>query len=260
MANIKQSYKKQISNTFNYRATWAPSRPMTVGQIGKLQDGVFMPYTTLQDLGIPVQVNTKESEDTLDYSSSGGVSVNFKVAGDAVPAGATSLTQADAGIVIKFSRENALVFNIKGFTTIQLTNLAEVEEKILQLKEQGKWKKDYILICEVVKADSASIVISKSKNATLEISATADIAINDLKLSNSEANLAVVNKRDIGVNILAEQEITPLYKAMKVKNRFFRSDELILVKGLEEDKELLTTLDSYDESEFSEEEELIVSG
>ena len=250
MSKIKQSYKKQISNTFDYRATWAPSRPIVLGQIGKLQDGVFMPYASLEDFGIQIETQTKESDDTLDYSSSGGVSINYKVAGDAVPTGAKTLTQADAGILIKFSRENAVVFNIKGFSTSQITNLAVVEEKILQLKEEGKWKKDYILICEVITAKSASIVISESKDAALEISARADIGINDLKLSNLDANLSIANKRDIGVNVLAKQAITPLYKAMKVKNRFFGNDELIVVKGADEEEELMEVLEGYDESEF----------
>ena len=185
MANVKQTYKKQISSTFNYRATWAPSRPIVLGQVGKLQDGNFIPYTTLTDLGMTIKESSKESTDTLDYSSEGGVSFDFKLAGNAVPPSASTLTKADAGIVVTFSKKNAVVFKIKGFSTSQITNLAEIEEKILNLKKNGKWKKGYVLISEVIEAKSASIIISKSKTASLEVKAAVNVGPKDLDIANT---------------------------------------------------------------------------
>lgn len=217
----KSLYKTNLKEHFQYHATWLPSRPIEIGQVGMLHDKVFTPYTSLEKLGIEAVVKTKTSEDSLSYTSEGSVAFTTKLSGQMPPDVSAGLAEADAGIVVELNKENAIVFKIKGFDTHQIENLAEVEEAVLKLYGTNAWKGKYVIITEVIEARSATILISNSSNAKLELKANAKVQADKIDIADAALELTPVRKSGLSTEIIAEGGITPLYKIMGIKRKFW---------------------------------------
>src|SRR4051812_17664778 len=119
-------YLSHISGNAGYRANWEPNRPLELGMIGKLSNGILDIVSTLQQEGLEPEVLKDITPGELDYTSNQTVDIDIKLAGKAPVAGSI-LTEVDAGFVIDFKSENAIVFQVKDTLTHQVVNLAKME-------------------------------------------------------------------------------------------------------------------------------------
>ena len=78
---------------------------------------------------------------------------------------------------------------------------------------------EWILVTDVVHADCATIAISGSSKSSIELSAKGNAAPADLL--SSSGGLGVVAQRDIETNVVSENGLTPLYRGLRVRRRFF---------------------------------------
>lgn len=108
MPNVHKSYSKELFQQFGYFTTWLPNLKIALGDIGYLTDNQFTKVTTLSDLDIPFTTDETHNTITLDYASAGGLSVQIKGAGE-LPLPNSALLETDAGCIIQFSKENALL-------------------------------------------------------------------------------------------------------------------------------------------------------
>ena len=69
MVSPQKYYIQEISKKANLRANWLPDKQMNVGDIGKIEDGIFTLYTTLTHQGFPVKVSESAAGLGTDYSS-----------------------------------------------------------------------------------------------------------------------------------------------------------------------------------------------
>lgn len=112
MAKPYARYAKEIRDRLHYGATWTPGTPLKLGQVGTFENGVFVPKSNLGALGIKrFELEADSKATSYTYSSSSGVSLNFKAKG-ASSQTFKSLAEAEAGVAISFTRENAVVFGV----------------------------------------------------------------------------------------------------------------------------------------------------
>jgi hypothetical protein len=209
-------YVNLINDKSGYRATWNPNVKLEIGMIGKIdKTGVFNVYTTLEKEGIPVEVQSAGSTVDLDYTSTKSVSISSKLKGDAPVAG-SGLSNLSAGFSVDFTSDNGVVFQSTGNRTFQLINLEEIEGQVLAKYKKGDWVKDYLIITQLVQADTATIIISNSSNVHLDLQATGEISAAALKLTNASLGLTVVKQQGSSMHYLAEKGLTPLYRVMGV--------------------------------------------
>ena len=216
---VKQ-YTKELYKQFNYLATWLPGTPLNLGDIGVLNKNEFVAISNLKELGIAFEVEEDTTKSDLKYLSNQAVSITTKLAGTA-PVLNSVLSEADAGFSVEFSRENAVLFKANGTLSPRIKNQIKLGEEIIERFKKGEWDKNWVVITELIKADSSTIIISSSSNGKIELRAKANISAGNLDIANASLNLEPKFEKDLETNIICGDKLTPLFKASKVKNRWF---------------------------------------
>lgn len=250
MAAPFKFYLRHMNAKTGYRATWDPGKPMTIGSVGRLdQGGIFSVFTSLEKEGIPVELQVDNTTADQDYTSSESVTITTKLSGK-VPAAGSILTDADAGFNIEFKSEKSVVFQSQGNQTDQLTNLAQIKKMILQKYKEGNWDKDWLVVTELVRAKSATIIIANSSNATLELKANANVGSPTLKLTDLSLGLMVAKEKGSTLKYIAQEGLTPLYRVMGIRKPFPFGQIDVVTKGEAVDEDIDIDFQDFDEREL----------
>ncbi|WP_025742587.1 hypothetical protein [Aquimarina pacifica] len=226
----KKIYTQELYRQFGYLATWNPGTPMALGDIGIMRQKQFTKIGNVSDLGISFEIEEDITPIDLEFSSEGAVSVSTKLSGSPTLAG-SSLSDIDAGIHVKFSKENAILFKANETRTPAIKNQIKLGEEIIELFKAGKWDKNWVVITELVTADSASILISSSKEASIDIKVSGEIGTNQLDIAEAELGLEVKFSKDLSTKFIAKTGLTPLFKVSKIK-RPFLGTPIFKAKGI----------------------------
>ncbi|RYD98719.1 MAG: hypothetical protein EOP50_04730 [Sphingobacteriales bacterium] len=219
MASPFKFYLKHISSKSGYRANWEPNKPLQLGMIGKLTDGVLDVVSTLEQEGLTPKILKDDSLGELDYTSNDTVDIGIKLGGSAPVAGSV-LSQAEAGFFLDFHGENAVVFQVKDTLTHQIINMGELEKEIIKRYKEGAWPKDWVIITQLLEAVSATIIVSNSSNNKIELKASANVGTPNLKLTDASLGLSVAREKGSSLKVIAQQGIMPLYRVMGVRHPF----------------------------------------
>jgi len=228
MTGQYEFYLDYMQAQSGYRATWEPGRNMVPGTIGRLdKEGRFVKLKKLRDLHIIPEIETDNSNSTreMDRTSSDKVNISVKLSGSA-PLPGSMLSLKDTGFNISFKGERGIVFKISGYSTDEIVNLGTVEEKVISLYKNDKWDKSWLIVTQVIRAKSATIIISSGESASLELKAKAKVGSGAVKLTDAALGLKVTNQSGETTRILAEQNITPLYQVMGLEHPWFSSHKL----------------------------------
>jgi hypothetical protein len=220
MTKIHKLYTKEIYDNLRYRPTWLPGMPIELGAVGLLENDRFRPITSLKKLSIPFEDIIDTERDSIDYSSSTGVSITFKGAGETNPK-FEAITKASAGALIEFSRTGAIVLQLQGVAFHRIADQQLLYKELMRsivMGNEDKWQRNWVVITEVVRADSATIVISNAANSKLELKADGSAA--PTSLVDVSASLSVAKTSQVSTKIIAESGLTPLYIGVRVKRKF----------------------------------------
>lgn len=218
----QEFYIKYLSGLTQYRVNWLPDRPLKLGDIGKLEDGLFTLYTNLEQQGIKFATEENTSTLDLDYTSSDSASIHFEI--DASSAITPNLLPKGK-INIQFSKKNAVVFQMtKGKVQI-ITDKADLENEVLQRYQYESWPKEWVIVTELVITDEATIIISTSDQNSIEFACDVPGALINIPLADPSLNLKLVSETGSSTKILAANHLTPFYKVMGVKVPFLQRPE-----------------------------------
>lgn len=217
MTSVSKKYTKEVKEQFDYSATWLPTMQVAPGDIGRLRNYQYTHYSTLNDLGIKFAVQEGSAQAEFDYCSSRSVSITTKAAGQVPPTG-FGIAKADAGVSIKFSRNKAIVLRLSNCTSTQIRSLDSVAKEILTLYESDKWDKDNVVVTEAVKAESATIIISNSSNAQIDLVARGKISPSKTDLADVKAKFQVLKETNIATKLIASKNLTPLFRTSGIRD------------------------------------------
>ena len=219
--SLYQFYIDHLHKQSGYRATWMPSRPMKIGTVGILTNGVFDQYSTLEDLGVNLEVKERALGASLKYNSEKGVNISKKASGTLIPG--STLSKGDVGFVVEFTGNKTVIFEMKNPIITEIVNLAEIRQAIFELYEAGEWRQEYAFVHQLVGAESTTIAAAKNSGAKLEVKADGGINIPQSKLSIADASLglSVMNKSNVGLDIVGGENLSPLYTLMGLKKKYF---------------------------------------
>ncbi|HKB45388.1 MAG TPA: hypothetical protein VKC90_13405 [Chitinophagaceae bacterium] len=220
MKGPQEQYTNELSRKFGYKATWLPGMPLRLGDIGILNNYVYTPVTTLEFFQIPFEVREDDTKDDLEYSSNGQITITSKISGTVSPAGST-FTNSDAGLIVEFSSQNSIFFKANQAQVILINNTNKIGEEIIKLYEEGKWNKHWVVITQLVKAESATILLSNSSNAKIELKANANINSSNLDIADAQFNFSSSFLKGLETKIIAQRGLTPLFKVKGLRNRIF---------------------------------------
>ncbi len=237
MAKAWEQYSNEMFKKFGYMATWTPGVQMELGDVGVVKDKLFTRITTLKNLGIPFNIRPDTSKESQKHSSSGSVSITFKAAGKA-PAVGSVLTEAEAGFSIEFKKSKATVYEALGCLAPSIDDQVAIGKRIRQLADQGDWNKDWAVITELVTADSATVLISNSSSAKIELSASGAVTAGTVSLADVSAGLQIAFSKDMQTVLVSQAGLTPLFKARALKSNgpigpLFKSENLAALSAFD---------------------------
>lgn len=233
--SIERIYTDELAKNFGYYATWMPGVPIRLGQIGTLDKNVFTPVSSLDNFKIRFGIMRDRTKNDFKYSSEGAVTITQKLKGEA--AKGTKLGEADAGIIIEFNKSNAIYFRAVGSSNHYIADKINLGRTILELYKKGEWKKEWVIITQIVDADSATILISKEKGAKLEVKAKADLKPAELDITNVDLASGIEYSNALSFKIVAKAGINPLFKVMGIKDGWL-SDASFNSRSEEGEKEI----------------------
>lgn len=220
MTSAQEQYTDELKKKFGYYATWNPGVPLQLGDIGTFVDNVFTRLSNLEDMGIQFDTRPDESKTVLEHNSQGSVSVTTKLSGTLAPQGSV-LTNLDAGIIVEFTKQYSTLFKANNTTSPSIKDTIKLGDQVVRLYHEGKWNKKWVIITELVKAESATVIISNSSNGKIELKANANINSPTLDIADASFQFSTQFSRGLETKIISEDDLTPLFKVMGMKTRIF---------------------------------------
>jgi hypothetical protein len=155
-----ETYADEVSKHLDYLPTWPLNYDVKLGDVGVLEGSVFKRTDTLEALGIRgLAVRKGQGTQLLEFSSREGVEITWT-------AGAESAIEKLGGEVeIKFSRDGAVFLRVGEHALEQFESTDALGREIIQRYESGDWRRDRVVVTEVVKAAAATVLVSGSGNA-----------------------------------------------------------------------------------------------
>ena len=221
MANASEFYLQEINDkSVGYRPNWEPNKPLRIGDIGILENNVFTVMGSLEKMGINMEVRTDDNTgEVMDLSSENGVNITQKAAAKVDP-GTPAVGEIDAGFNIEFTKKKSIVFRINGYKNHLIENLLEIGTEIKKRYKNDEWEKDWVVINELIEAQSATIMMSSEGGVSVELRAKGDVGVQNLDIADGNLELGTSSSGKLAVSIVGKEGITPLYRAVGVKRSF----------------------------------------
>lgn len=220
MKSAQKQYTNEMKRKFGYYATWNPGVPLQLGDVGIFKNNVFTKISDLESFQITFDIREDQTEVDLEHSSQGSVSVTTKLSGTVAPHGSV-LADADAGIVVEFGKDNSTLFKANKTVSPTIKDTIQLGNIVLELFKQGKWNKNWAIITELVKAESATIIISNSSNSKIELKANANVDAPSFDIADANFEFSTLISKGLETMIIAAEGITPLFKCMGIKTGIF---------------------------------------
>lgn len=220
MAKIYKLYVEEIYDNLTYRPTWLPGMPIGLGTVGLIEDGVFRPTTSLEKLNFSFEEIIDSERDSIDFNSKTGVSITFKAAGELNQRFET-LSEVNAGVLIEFSRVGAIILQLRGVANHRISDQQSLYMELLRAVKKGdtdQWQRNWVVITEVLRAESATIMISDSKNSKLELKASGSTT--PTSLVDASVDFSIAKETQVSTKVIAKSGLTPLYKGVRVKSKY----------------------------------------
>lgn len=221
MPSVAEQYAREIKRGLEYNATWLPGDELKLGHVGEVQDGIFVPQDTIKhllDLDLHPEPNAHEGF-SLTYQSHAGVSLAAKAKGETSTL-FQHIGKAQAGISVTFQNQGACVFSVPRYRIQRAGSQITFRRQLLD-RIDDSWQENWAIVTEIVLAESATILVSHESSAKVEISAAADIQNPLADVGRADIGLAVAHTHGHVLSIVAEQGLTPLFRAIRVKRGWF---------------------------------------
>ena len=220
MSLPQKFYLTHMNKHTGYRANWLPDSTLRLGDIGKLEDGLFTLYTTLEQQEINFITRDGPSTLDLDYTSSDSVDITFNA-----DTGNLTGNTPKGNIVISFNSNNGIVFQMTESKKIVIEDLYKIEEAVLQRYNTKDWPKEWVVISELITTDNATIIISTSSNNKIELECDASIGFAKTRLADPKLNMKLIRETGSSTKILCANVLTPLYQVKGIYTPYFSNPE-----------------------------------
>lgn len=214
--SLANEYSESIHNNLHMYAAWPINTPLDLGDFGILDGHLFQRLGNIKErFNIKIKSISSKSPIHLDYKSADMIETNLYARGD-IKAG-VQIPLARAGLEISFSGENAIFFDAAGCNISTIENKDHVFNEILKLYRKGMWNKENTLITEIIRAKSATVLISKSRNGLVFLEADSP-EVSVIKLGEASVGLKCTSEKGSILKVISAKDTTPLIKLGRIKN------------------------------------------
>lgn len=206
---VFDNVNKMLHDEAGYYLAQTIGTERRLGDVGHYNENGFNRRSTLNNLGI--QFDTRESGQQADYEFGGDRGVTQSVSAKGEPASAfNSITEAEAGVRFDFSSESSFAISINGAKEISISNKNAIAKALGEIETEYPDLNNAI-VSRVMTAESTTVLISGSSEATVELRANASIEVTDFTVGDLNTNFEVSYSKNMETKQVGEQGVTPLY-------------------------------------------------
>ncbi|HEX6659479.1 MAG TPA: hypothetical protein VF065_15420, partial [Ilumatobacter sp.] len=202
-------------------AAWIPLSKVELGEIYEVKKGVPQLVGTLADWDIEWQEDP-ESEQRGNWTakSERGVDITTKFEGS-TPDGIVlkNLAVADAGAVVKFTEKDSYVISLSDVTMQRMENTRKLGPQLRKqfFKLFDSWDTGWLVVTEVLRAQSGTFLMSSSGSSQVELKANASVAPGGVTLADLATGFSRVGDSSGSDDFVGKGQISPMFKAVKLK-------------------------------------------
>ncbi|MGE0018329.1 MAG: hypothetical protein AB7S72_01575 [Draconibacterium sp.] len=215
--SVATIYCKEVRNNFKkYFGNWEPTDIIKLGDIGIIENDMFIHKGNIENFGIKnLAVQIENGIGNKTFSTKDSVTVQLK-------AKATiGQVNTNAGIEISFSKGNSLFINALDCSIERISDKISLGEKILDLyKIEKKWKKNWVVITDVIISKNTTVAISETANSNISLEAKSN-AIQQIDILDASISLGVVRNNQVGYCAESRVNITPFFCICGIKDTWF---------------------------------------
>lgn len=231
MTGPEDVYTTTMLKRLGYVATWFPGTQITVGLIGIMQDHTFIPKSSIRTLGVRfTTTNDPSSDETMQFKSSKQIKIEGKAKGS-VSDIAPTIPKARAGVAVTFGKEVGVVFSATEITATRIADVLSLENAIWDLWDRYLWDESWVVVTELITAKKATILISEGGQAKVELQAKGAVQSGPVDVGNLSAGFNVVSSYGMHTQIVGESGMTPLFRAIRVRDGFWKGARVTAVRA-----------------------------
>ncbi len=216
-----RSYVRSVWEQTRHVAAWIPLSEVELGQIYKVHKGVPQLVGTLAEWGVDVKVDPEsEKRGSWTAKSERGVDISTKFEGK-TPDGVIlkNLAVADAGAVVKFTEKDSYVVSLGGVTIQRMENTHALGPTLRKnfFKLFDGWDTGWLIVSEVLRADSGTFLMSSEGASQVELKANASVAPGGITIADLAGGFSQVGNSSGDNDFVATPGVSPMFKAVKLK-------------------------------------------
>jgi len=210
VANARKQYLRQLWKRWGLLGAWHPDSPISVGDVGVMDNWRFERKRSLKDLSVDFEL--AEAPDTVgthSYHSDAEIAISAHVSGSAEPAGTGE-------VELTFGKSGGIAFHAAGTVEVRMNDIGTIEDQIWELHEAGDWEEGRVVVTKVIKAESLAVFVAAKGEASATVTASAaDIEIPDFtNLAGLASNFSIKSHKGMETAIVAQGDLTPLFEAI----------------------------------------------
>lgn len=209
---IFELYCRDIKSKLNYFATWAPNTPLALGDYGIFDpEKVFNRIGNItQDFGLNFIPSAPAAKTEFTHTSKRVRISQFELSATDRVAG------FETGVGIKFATERSFYASFAGCEGTNIKDLQLLGERVLQLRETGRWEDDWVVVCEVMRSDKTVVYIAGANNAEVKLGVKGS---ENQNIGEVGVNFSRLMSESVNTLIEGEAGLTPLFRVAGVQKR-----------------------------------------
>ena len=236
-----QQYASGIRRETSLFANWQPNAPREIGDYGPVNGAIFQYYDRLDTKEIQAlgeRPGTSAASYDIMIHSTRSLQTDLSAEAKAMVGSGKALLE------IKFSKKDGVVFAAPSTKVTEIASMPELGRILSARHRAGNWNMDHAVVVQVSVAERATILVSTEASAGMGFAVDASVPVNAQLVANLHAGQSCVSSHGVGVDIVGEGPITPLFKLAYLKKRFRKDPEIVYREVLP--AEMGSGIDVYD--------------
>lgn len=230
MSGAWRIYSGEIQKNLDYRATWLPDSPRSIGDVGKLVNDQYELVTTLKNLGVPFSTRRTKVGGEYRYTTAGAVTFGANVdARD--PSVSTPLLDVQGAFQIGFNRASAVALLATDCGIEVMENLDQIEKEVLRRLRFEDWNPSFVIVTEVVRAGSTTALVSGERGGSLVVKGRSNVGVGPASMDLFKAGVDLVRADNMALSIIAQGDLAPLFRVHGVRKGLLQSGRFVRRSG-----------------------------
>ena len=224
-----QQYGSSIRREASLFANWPPNAPREIGDYGPVNGALFEFFGRLD----PEELDTLERRESPSSASYDVMIKSSRSLNTQVSAAANaSVGEGKALLEFEFSSEEGVVFVAPSIKITEITSMAALGRILNKRRREDNWNMHHAVVVQLSTAESATILLSNQAGAKMTFEVAADAPVNAQLVAKLDAGVSLVSSHGVGIRIVGDGPLTPLFKLASLKRRIFGDPNIVYREAL----------------------------